>query len=550
MAYVIAPSLWWPHQSVVGDVLQFIAFNTNWRNFMASAPRSAPQVGAEWGAFGLKANSRLHKGILECMHGGLPPTDRWVDRTWMPKLLGAHTGNISREPLRVCRRCLAVGFHSPIHQLPWIVRCPCHPKESLVSCNHGRPGELLWFGVLECNRCGLSLPSPGALAMRGAPNAGGIRVIDRYLNFVAACEPLSRVNVWRFVRLPERAPAHHLVSDDPGRLHSDVRAPIEYASQAVRVLAKDLGFSDLLDCVMQSRVKNRRVYVTRSTSDTSDPSQPPRSFGVLQTMIATGATHRAVGEVMAEHFGEFLDAMQCRKRENRLPRIDDYFVADLNHRRDQQRGPLCAGAPQWVRRCFQAALGLVSRALAAHAGCRAPLRHLSGTGREEPYCEPCGVAFEWRQAIEQGYAFDDPWLRYGSGAFPCIVDLPPSAAVQRIRRQLLLRDMLALFAAIAKLRSLGRISVASPEAQDCLHDMMVLHRGYLGIESPDGIRFMTWDPTDVGTVLRRLGLTCTCSREKGDVSATSAPKPPGHLGGPFHGGQIVSSFDCARRDRA
>lgn len=523
MAYVIAPSLWWPHQSVVGDVLQFIALNTNWRDFKPAAPRSAPQVGGEWGRLGLKANSRLHKGILECMHGGLPPTHRWVDHTWVPKLLGTHSNSISCEPLRVCRRCLAVGFHSPIQQLPWIVRCPLHPTESLASCKHDGQGASLWFGALRCNTCRLSLPSPVALAMRGPPNALGIRIIDRYLEFMAACEPLSRVEVWRFVRLPERAPAHHLVSDDPGRFHSGSHAPGKYASQAVRVLAQELGFSDLLGCIMQSRVKSRRVYVADSRSDTSEHPQAPRPFGVLQAMIATGATERAVGDVMAEHFGEFLDAMQCRKRENRLPRIDDYFVSHLTHRRLQQRGPLCAGAPQWVRRCFRAAIGLVGRALVAHAGCREPLQHLSGSEWEEPCCQVCAVAFQWRRAIEQGYAFDEPWLHHGSGTFPCIVDLPPSSAVQRIRRQLLLRDMLALFAAIAKLRSLGRIPVSSSEAQDCLHDMLVLHQGFLGVESAEGVRFMAWNSPDVGMVIRRLGLACTCLPERGDVSPVSAP---------------------------
>ena len=521
MAYVTAPSLWWPHQSVVGDILQFMAFNTSWRDFRPAKPRLEPQVGRAWEALGLKTSSRTHHGILECMHGGVPPTNRWVDGTWIPKVLRANYRSRAPDALRVCRLCLAVGFHSPIQQLPWILKCPLHPTESLVGCPHDGPGASLWFGALQCDRCRLSSPSALTVATRGAPSARGIRIVDRYLEFIAACEPLDQVAIWRFIRLPDRAPAHHLVCDFAPSLHFVSRAPKTFASEAVKVLIHELGFADVLDCVTQSHVEVKRVYAKHSFPDTIEDPQSPRQGGALQTLIAAGATGRTVGEVMADHFGEFLSAMQCSKRDSRLPQIDDYFVTTLNHRQNQQRGPLCEGAPQWVRRCFRAALGLIGRAITAHAGCHEPFRHLSGETREEPQCVLCGVAFRWRQAIEQGYAFDDPWFRYGSGVFPSIVDLPPSSAVQQFRRQLLLRDMLALFAAIARLRSLGRIAVASPEAQDCLHDMSVLHRGFMGFASAEGIHFMTWNPVDVGTVIRRLGLACTCPREQCDETRES-----------------------------
>lgn len=93
----------------------------------------------------------------------------------------------SRSPrLRGCRSCLAYGFHTLLHQLPWIVRCQWHDEDLIESCTCGRPfldaSHGLDSRLLTCE-CGVDNyeRSKGLLGMHQWPSAEVRRSLERYL---------------------------------------------------------------------------------------------------------------------------------------------------------------------------------------------------------------------------------------------------------------------------------------------------------------------------------------------------------------------------------
>lgn len=60
--------------------------------------------------------------------------------------------------LRGCLECLALGYHSPLHQLPWINQCPWHRSPITDTCQCGRPllptrTDGMPYRLLQCS-CG------------------------------------------------------------------------------------------------------------------------------------------------------------------------------------------------------------------------------------------------------------------------------------------------------------------------------------------------------------------------------------------------------------
>jgi len=93
----------------------------------------------------------------------------------------------SRSPrLRGCRSCLAYGFHTLMHQLPWIARCQWHDEDLVESCTCGRPlldaSHSLDSKLLTCT-CGADNydRSKGLLGMHQWPSTEIRRLIEKYL---------------------------------------------------------------------------------------------------------------------------------------------------------------------------------------------------------------------------------------------------------------------------------------------------------------------------------------------------------------------------------
>lgn len=58
-------------------------------------------------------------------------------KAWLPYLALCHDSDSS--PLRGCRTCLAFGYHTYLHQLPWVKLCPWHGEPLHCRCPCGRP---------------------------------------------------------------------------------------------------------------------------------------------------------------------------------------------------------------------------------------------------------------------------------------------------------------------------------------------------------------------------------------------------------------------------
>lgn len=56
---------------------------------------------------------------------------------WRPYLAACR--DFDSSWLRGCRTCLAFGYHTYVHQLPWVERCPWHGESLTGRCRCGRP---------------------------------------------------------------------------------------------------------------------------------------------------------------------------------------------------------------------------------------------------------------------------------------------------------------------------------------------------------------------------------------------------------------------------
>lgn len=105
----------------------------------------------------------------------------WED--WHPY---RHRSDIQSSQLRGCRTCLAYGYHTMLHQLPWIARCPWHEETLTDSCLCGQPLLKASRGrntrLLACE-CGVDHyeRSKGLLGLHQWPSADVHRSLDRYL---------------------------------------------------------------------------------------------------------------------------------------------------------------------------------------------------------------------------------------------------------------------------------------------------------------------------------------------------------------------------------
>jgi len=76
------------------------------------------------------------------LHRYLNASDTGYDTTvdphaWLPYTTLCHGADSSW--LRGCRTCLAFGYHTYLHQLPWIESCPWHREPLHRQCTCGRP---------------------------------------------------------------------------------------------------------------------------------------------------------------------------------------------------------------------------------------------------------------------------------------------------------------------------------------------------------------------------------------------------------------------------
>lgn len=238
---VIAMATSWPWQSTVGELILFACMNTSSRGLAGQT--GSRLLSSEWQSIGLDATDRWARCCLQVIYGAIPPPSTYVSYEWVPSPLTWHLGIRGRSLFRGCRQCDSIGYHTPMHSLPWVARCPIHPDEALVECPH-LPFGTQWAVRGGCLKCGFDRRRHRLIAMRPVPPADGLCAIARYHDFVRATKAITEVRLSDEHRHRE-AGTHAL---EFAQL-SFVRARSDqlYAElpKAVFILAVRLGYEDL-----------------------------------------------------------------------------------------------------------------------------------------------------------------------------------------------------------------------------------------------------------------------------------------------------------------
>lgn len=131
----------------------------------------------------LARSARRRESLASALQ--VPVPDEWNPECWHP-FQGAWP-EIGTQSFRYCRACLRVGYHSHLHQLPWISACPWHGvrlRGECPSCG-GTIAVTAGMGcrLLTC-ACGLDLMDERAAARLVAPMRGHAEAVTSYLDWV------------------------------------------------------------------------------------------------------------------------------------------------------------------------------------------------------------------------------------------------------------------------------------------------------------------------------------------------------------------------------
>lgn len=111
----------------------------------------------------------------------------WNVSTWFP--FKAPSSLLATGwTFRYCPECLLAGYHTLLHQMPWVDRCAWHDVSLREDCRHcGRPvavhADWVAGANLEC-KCGQS-PLDTDLILRATAPEGAKRFTDQYLQWAA-----------------------------------------------------------------------------------------------------------------------------------------------------------------------------------------------------------------------------------------------------------------------------------------------------------------------------------------------------------------------------
>ncbi|MBQ4855809.1 hypothetical protein IMW82_14125 [Rhodanobacter sp. B2A1Ga4] len=157
----------------------------------------------------LKTTSTIQAGL----RGGIVPwkeMDGWEASLWGREhdLLPHHwedwhpfsdKSEAHADLLRGCRQCLAYGFHTMLHQLPWIATCPWHGDGLVKNCTCGRSllphkGRSADFRLLHCP-CGIDhyQRNKALLGMHQWPKDQVTRAIHEYLHSTGRTRKTTRL---------------------------------------------------------------------------------------------------------------------------------------------------------------------------------------------------------------------------------------------------------------------------------------------------------------------------------------------------------------------
>jgi hypothetical protein len=118
---------------------------------------------------------------------GIPKPAEWEPSFWYP-FQGSIPESIVVSRVRYCPACIRLGFHSNLHQLPWMLSCPWHRTSLRVGCPRcGKEPNTTARSrtrLLTCE-CGLDLINESASALQRGPHQGAAELQAAYLDWCA-----------------------------------------------------------------------------------------------------------------------------------------------------------------------------------------------------------------------------------------------------------------------------------------------------------------------------------------------------------------------------
>lgn len=183
-----------PYISSFGRAYRLSRLNGLWLTQLPAVLKttSAIQAGLRGGIVPWKEMDDWEASVWGEEHGLLP--HHWED--WHPF---SDKSEAHATLLRGCRRCLAYGFHTMLHQLPWITTCPWHGDRLVKNCTCGR--SLLphkWrsanLRLLHCP-CGVDhyQRNQALLGMHQWPKEQVTRAIHEYLDSAGRTRKTTRL---------------------------------------------------------------------------------------------------------------------------------------------------------------------------------------------------------------------------------------------------------------------------------------------------------------------------------------------------------------------
>lgn len=195
---------------------------------------------------------------------GIETPPEWDLAAWYP-FMTDDPRLPSHLRLRYCLPCIRLGYHTTLHQLPWISTCPWHGvrlRQNCPRCNGfpvtvaGTPTKLLTCA------CGFDLMNESASALQRQPHPTAAAYLQAYLNWCGEQRRTSRLIV---------TPGAHI---DPSRISSLVDLPPGLALRQARRVCNPKRYRLTTHLDQQSPPAGADTARRASHADLEDDSGP------------------------------------------------------------------------------------------------------------------------------------------------------------------------------------------------------------------------------------------------------------------------------------
>ena len=326
--FVLPRSARWPHQSVCGDVMQFISCNIGWKSIQDAA---TPVCSDQWGFLPLAPRDGWARQILVWLHGRIPDADGWVNGEGTPSPLNWKWRSEYKE-FRYCPGCVSVAYHSPLHQYPWFTRCFIHPDKPILTSSvtpqtSGATHALLWAKVFKSSGAG----SPLAAAKRGEFPGAARAMAQRYQEMVKASRRIEWIVGDEERRLSTVRQLNNMAAGIRLRNPQDLLGPnvdekfFPELVGIVQTIASETGFEDVAESCMVTVGSKRlsRVFHVPNRSLLSEEATQalhPTTAAALEWLVAD-ATHY---ELDPEQFKKRLEGLVISPENAQVPPSEDH----------------------------------------------------------------------------------------------------------------------------------------------------------------------------------------------------------------------------------